>query len=183
MGAIEWFHHRADRELLDVYETVREYYREDRRETAETFDEQRARPPWSAPRQPARPQPRLPGHHPTGLFGERDDCNLSAICSGRYVLAYLDANGRILEANEIPCTSVDNAESAGAQPRLDCAYSQQLPEIRKGRRQATGAEDGPTVRGYQAEGGMGVSTNPREASGLDPEAVHPLVSSVSIRRT
>jgi len=99
--ALEWFHQQLDRELPDEcdHDTPRDYYREGRGWDADTIDEK------LLGFAPANYRDELVTHlfhrgHgreeilATGLFGERDDGNLYATWSGRYVLPYFDADGR-----------------------------------------------------------------------------------------
>jgi len=99
--ALEWFHQQLDRELPEDadYDTPRDYYRDGRGWDADTIDEK------LLGYAPANYRDELVTHlfhrgHgrdeilATGLFGERDDGNLYATWSGRYVLPYFDADGR-----------------------------------------------------------------------------------------
>jgi len=97
--ALEWYHDQLDRELPEdvTHDTARDYYRA-RGWSDETID---AKLLGYAP---ANHKDALiaylfdRGHDrdailATGLFGERDDGNLYATWSGRYVLPYLDETG------------------------------------------------------------------------------------------
>ncbi|PHQ39106.1 hypothetical protein DJ69_07920 [Halorubrum persicum] len=99
--AITWFAQQLDTELPDEcdYDTARDYYRDGRGWDDETIDEK------LLGFAPANYRDELVTHlfnrgHgreemlATGLFGERDDGNLYATWSGRYVLPYFDADGR-----------------------------------------------------------------------------------------
>ena len=99
--ALEWFSQQLDRDLPDSaeYDTPRDYYREGRGWDADTVDEK------LLGYAPANYRDELVTHlfdrgHgrqailSTGLFGERDDGNLYATWSGRYVLPYFDADSR-----------------------------------------------------------------------------------------
>jgi hypothetical protein len=98
--AIAWFAQQLDTELPDEsdYDTARDYYRDGRGWDDETIDEKHLG------FAPANYRDELVTHlfdrgHgreemlATGLFGERDDGNLYATWSGRYVLPYFDADG------------------------------------------------------------------------------------------
>jgi hypothetical protein len=100
-AAVEWFHQQLDRDLPDEcdHDTPRDYYRNARGWDADTIDEKRLG------YAPANYHDELIAHlfhrgHgreailATGLFGERDDGNLYAAWSGRYVLPYSDLDGR-----------------------------------------------------------------------------------------
>ena len=101
VDVLEWFHQQLDRDLPDEcdHDTPRDYYREGRGWDADTIDEK------LLGFAPANYRDELVtylfdrGHGreeilATGLFGERDDGNLYATWSGRYVLPYFDADGR-----------------------------------------------------------------------------------------
>ena len=101
VDALEWFHQQLDRDLPDEcdYDTPRDYYRDGRGWDANTIDEK------LLGFAPANCRDELVAHlfHrgysreeilATGIFGERDDGNLYAAWSGRYVLPYFDADGR-----------------------------------------------------------------------------------------
>ena len=101
VDALEWFHQQLDRDLPDEcdHDTPRDYYRDGRGWDANTIDEK------LLGYAPANYKDDLiaylfdRGHGreeilATGLFGERDDGNLYATWSGRYVLPYFDADGR-----------------------------------------------------------------------------------------
>jgi len=101
VDALEWFHQQLDRDLPNEcdHDTPRDYYLEGRGWDAETIDEK------LLGYAPANSRDELIAHlfnrgHSrddilaSGIFGERDDGNLYAAWSGRYVLPYFDAEGR-----------------------------------------------------------------------------------------
>ena len=99
--ALEWFNQQLDADLPDEcdHDTPRGYYEDGRGWEPDTIDEK------LLGYAPANYKSELIAHlfdrgHDreamlaTGLFGERDDGNLYATWSGRYVLPYFDADGR-----------------------------------------------------------------------------------------
>jgi hypothetical protein len=101
VDALEWFHQQLDRDLPDEcdHDTPRDYYRDGRGWDADTIDEKLLGFAPANYRDELVPHLFHRGHGreeilATGLFGERDDGNLYATWSGRYVLPYFDADGR-----------------------------------------------------------------------------------------
>ncbi|WP_227376361.1 hypothetical protein [Haladaptatus halobius] len=105
VDALKWFHRQLDRELPEdvAYDTPRDYYLDGRGWNAATIDEK------ILGYAPANYKHELisylfdQGHNreailSTGLFGERDDGNLYATWSGRYVFPYTDADGQLVFA-------------------------------------------------------------------------------------
>lgn len=101
VDALEWFHQQLGRDLPNEsdHDTPRDYYRDGRGWDADTIEEK------LLGYAPANYRDELVTHlfhrgHgreailATGLFSERDDGNLYATWSGRYVLPYFDADGR-----------------------------------------------------------------------------------------
>ncbi|WP_459883088.1 hypothetical protein, partial [Halorubrum gandharaense] len=120
VDALEWFHQQLDRDLPDEcdHDTPRDYYREGRGWDTDTIDEK------LLGFAPANYRDELVtylfdrGHGreailATGLFGERDDGNLYATWSGRYVLPYFDADGRPVFAISRATDPVHSADWKG----------------------------------------------------------------------
>jgi hypothetical protein len=120
VDALEWFHRQLDRDLPDEcdHDTPRDYYRDGRGWDADTIDEK------LLGFAPANYRDELVTHlfhrgHgrdeilATGLFGERDDGNLYATWSGRYVLPYFDADGRPVFAISRATDPVHSADWKG----------------------------------------------------------------------
>ncbi|WP_254538944.1 hypothetical protein [Halomarina litorea] len=120
VDALEWFHQQLNRDLPDEcdYDTPRDYYRDGRGWSADTIDEK------LLGYAPANYKDDLiaylfdRGHGrdeilATGLFGERDDGNLYATWSGRYVLPYFDADGRPVFAISRATDPVHSADWKG----------------------------------------------------------------------
>ena len=120
VDALEWFHQQLDRDLPDEcdHDTPRDYYRDGRGWDADTIDEK------LLGYAPANYKDDLiaylfdRGHGreeilATGLFGERDDGNLYATWSGRYVLPYPDADGRPVFAISRATEPVHSADWKG----------------------------------------------------------------------
>jgi len=120
VDALEWFHQQLDRDLPDEcdHDTPRDYYRDGRGWDADTIDEK------LLGYAPANYKDDLiaylfdRGHGreeilATGLFGERDDGNLYATWSGRYVLPYPDADGRPVFAISRATDPVHSADWKG----------------------------------------------------------------------
>ena len=120
VDALEWFHQQLDRDLTDEcdHDTPRDYYRDGRGWDADTIDEK------LLGYAPANCRDELVTHlfhrgHgreeilATGLFGERDDGNLYAAWSGRYVLPYFDAEGQPVFAISRATDPVHSADWKG----------------------------------------------------------------------
>jgi len=135
--AVEWYHRQLDRDLPEdvPHDTPRDYYRDARGWTPDTIAEKRVGYAPPNPRDELLAHLHRRGHDRdailgTGLFGERDDGGLYTLWSGRYVLPYLDADGRPVFAISRRLDPPHPADYAGRYGDGDPAKYHKIPVSR-----------------------------------------------------